>query len=432
MPDTPNIVQFPLPDEEEEHTRRVMAEVERLSNLSPAEWKFQCTRRAEVFGIEPDTLKELVEAKVEERERKERKAQVAERDRSKLQRLADRNRQREDASKQKAEKKAELEKRKAEREAEKEAARKAKEKKKSFNNLLKLPVDHQEKELQRLAEQLGMDLPALRQEFKKSVGIADGFSMASSDSVEPWPEPVNTAELLQDIEAKLAKYVVLLPHHRTAPPLWAAHAWVHNEIATHSPILMATSAEADSGKSTLLGALARLVPKPSLSVESTGPNVYRYVDAHKPTLIIDEADALFTRKPDLKHIFNASWTRGTTIPRQVSISGVWTTVHFDPFCPKAIGVLGGSNLPRTLKSRAIEIRMVPRRISEVVEPFSHSDDFEFAVLRRKSERWRKDNAAALREAEPTVPNGLNNRAAMNWKLLLLMRPPFHPREVLNC
>lgn len=115
MPDTPNIVQFPLPDEEEEHTRRVMAEVERLSNLSPAEWKFQCTRRAEVFGIEPDTLKELVEAKVEERERKERKAQVAERDRSKLQRLADRNRQREDASKQKAEKKAELEKRKADR-----------------------------------------------------------------------------------------------------------------------------------------------------------------------------------------------------------------------------------------------------------------------------------------------------------------------------
>ena len=76
-------------------------------------------------------------------------------------------------------------------------------------------------------------------------------------------------------------------------------AWVHNDIATHSPILTATSADPDSGKTTLLGVLARLVPKPSLNVEANGPNVFRFVDAQKPTLIIDEADDLFTRKSDL-------------------------------------------------------------------------------------------------------------------------------------
>ena len=66
--------------------------------------------------------------------------------------------------------------------------------------------------------------------------------------------------------------------------------------------------------------LTRLVPKPSQECRIHGPNVFRFVDAHKPTLIIDEADDLFTRKSDLKHIINASWTRGTKIPRQVNIN----------------------------------------------------------------------------------------------------------------
>ena len=134
-------------------------------------------------------------------------------------------------------------------------------------------------------------------------------------------------------------------------------------------------------------------------------------------MIIDEVDDLFKRKLDLKHIFNSSWTRGTTIPRQVSVNGVWITVHFDPFCPKVVGLLD-RYLPRVLRTRAIEIRMVPKRPGETVEPFGYSDDFDFTTLRHKSARWSVDNAAALREAKPTVPNGLNNRAAENWKLLL--------------
>ena len=72
-------------------------------------------------------------------------------------------------------------------------------------------------------------------------------------------------------------------------------AWAH-EGATHSPILAAISVEPDSGKSTLLGVLRFLVPKPFVSVELTGPSVYRTVDREHPTLIIDEADDLFYRK----------------------------------------------------------------------------------------------------------------------------------------
>jgi hypothetical protein len=126
---------------------------------------------------------------------------------------------------------------------------------------------------------------------------------------------------------------------------------------------------------------------------------------------------LFTRKSDLKHIINAGWTRGPKIPRQVNIGGVLHTVEFDPFTPKAIDLLG-HNLPRTTRTRCIELRMHPKLKTEKVEQFSQLDDAEFALLRRKFARFAADNAAALRDAKPIIPSDLINRDAANWWLLL--------------
>ncbi len=109
--------------------------------------------------------------------------------------------------------------------------------------------------------------------------------------LELWPDPVETQKLLQKVSAKIRKYIVLRPEAVIATALWTMTAWAH-EGATHSPILAAISVEPDSGKSTLLGVLRFLVPKPFVSVEPTGPSVYRTVDREHPTLIIDEADDL--------------------------------------------------------------------------------------------------------------------------------------------
>ena len=149
----------------------------------------------------------------------------------------------------------------------------------------------------------------------------------------------------------------------------------------------------------------------------TGPNLFRYIDKHKPTTIIDEADDLFTRRNDVKHIFNAGWTRGTKIPRQQKVGGEWVTVQFDPFAPKAIGLLG-LNLPRTLVGRSVVVEMRPKMSTEKVEDFQHIDDGAFELLRRKLARWSADNAAALKGAKPLLPAGFGNRIAANWRLLL--------------
>ena len=164
--------------------------------------------------------------------------------------------------------------------------------------------------------------------------------------------------------------------------------------------------------------IGRACPRFSLNIEMTGPTLYRFVDQIKPTLVIDEADDLFKRKVDLKHIINAGWTVGAPpISRQVKINGVWQTVQFDIFGPKAIALIG-RNLPSATRSRCIELRMLPKRNDERVEPFKYLDDAEFAVIRRKLARWAADNAQALKDAQPTVPTALNNRVAMNWWLLL--------------
>jgi hypothetical protein len=155
-----------------------------------------------------------------------------------------------------------------------------------------------------------------------------------------------------------------------------------------------------------------LVPKPFTSAELTGPTAFRAIDREHPTLVIDEADRLFERREDLAHIINASWTRGTSIPRTVN-----GEVHqFEVFCPKIIG-LKGMNVPGTTASRFITVKLLPRLPGEAIEDFTYVDGPEFIEFRRKLMRWAADNAVALGEAKPEQPEGFHNRVAANWRLL---------------
>jgi hypothetical protein len=202
--------------------------------------------------------------------------------------------------------------------------------------------------------------------------------------------------------------------------LWIALAWIHSAVATHSPILDLVSVDEGSGKTELMGILGLLTPRPYLGAEPTAANVYRVVDANKPTLLTDEADDLFQRKSDLTRVINAGWTRGTKIPRQVRVNGELQTYWFDPFCPKVIGrmLLSGKPLPRTTASRCVSVKLWPKRADETVEEFRHCDDDAFLTLRRKLLRCANDHAHAIAEIKPTFPKGLINRFHANWTLQL--------------
>src|SRR5262249_19440419 len=432
---------FALSSGDDEQLRRIRVEAEYLAHQTEIDRSYLLSKRAEEIGVPERVLKSAVSAVLHERAKRvaaERLEQDREHRRQQEQRVAEqreadrirkeearerrRAKQAEEREQRRLAKEAERERRRAEkqaqhakREAERAAVRKSKERAKGLTNISRLPVARHEQELKRLAARLGEDAAVLRQEFEAYIGVGGGE--ASIDKIEPWPEAVDTARLLQECGNKISRYVFLREYQLTAALLWTAHAWLYPNVPTHSPILAATSAEPDSGKSTLVAALGRAAPRYSLNIEMTGPSLYRFVDAAKPTLVIDEADDLFARRSDLKHIINAGWTRGAKIPRQVNIAGVWTTVYCDPFTPKAIALFG-RNLPPATRTRCIELRMQPKREGEQVEPFDQVDDAEFAVLRRKFARWAADHATALKDAKPIMPSGLNNRAAANWKLLL--------------
>jgi putative DNA primase/helicase len=187
-------------------------------------------------------------------------------------------------------------------------------------------------------------------------------------------------------------------------------AWIHS-VAVHSPNLDVTSPVPDCGKTTLLGVLSYLTPRPYKVVEITCGNLHRIVDRHHPTLFVDEADNLLLQK-ELRAILNASWTKGTKVPRMTN-----GQLHeYDVFCPK---IICGKSLVMadTTATRGILIKLWPKLPDEEVDDFDHEDNAEFVVLRRKLTRWTQDNIARLKAARPIMPTGFDNRLAKNWKLL---------------
>jgi putative DNA primase/helicase len=291
----------------------------------------------------------------------------------------------------------------------------AKKREKAFADIAKLPTAHHEAELIKLAARLGEDLAALRDEFAEHIDSDDATATPPTWDVVPWPDAVATAPLLRDVIDKIKLHFAARLHELLAIALWVLMTWTHDIAATHSPFLAAVSAEPDSGKTTLLGTVSFLVPRPIAGVESTAASIFRFIDHEKPTLLLDEADDLFKRKADVRHILNASWTRNTKIARQQRIGGNWVTVWFDIFCPKVLGALG-KNLPHTLATRSIIVKMWPKKPGDP-QSFDNVDDDVFAELRSKLARWSADNAAALKDAKPLMPAGFGNRVAANWKLL---------------
>jgi hypothetical protein len=401
--DPSKVVEFP---NSEERARRLRIEVERLARLPGVEWMYyaESPGYAEKYGVTKAALKRMVEAVIKETKKKQRDEQVEQ------QRIEQRAEKQRDTAKREEERKRERE----EREARKEVERKDREKQKAFEAIVKLPSSEHEGKLRALARQLGEDIEVLTQEFLEL--RTEEEERIKRGEVEPWGEPVNTRELLDATAAQFGKYIIV--HDRVITPiipLWIAFAWVH-DIAAFSPILLIESADSGEGKTAASKAIALLTPRSHIIVEPTGPAYYRFIDRVHPTLIIDDADHLLPRRPDLAHIVNASWTRGVPIPR---VDNTGNVHFFDPFCPKALnGIDLLAHLAPATRTRCITIKLLPKLQDEEVADHRHADsDENFVILQRKFLRWVIDNMAVLDKADPKMPDGFFSRAKENYHLL---------------
>lgn len=308
--------------------------------------------------------------------------------------------------------KAESEKKKAESEPRADGADA------EIERLAKLTPLEYEQQRKGAAEKLGIRagiLDRLVRDERVRLGLDDdskqGHAIAFPEP-EPWPEPVNGAALLDEIATTVGRYVVMPDHCRDICALWAMHTYLVDRFIV-SPRLGIQSPTKQCGKTTLLDVLSRLVPRPLPSQNVTPAAIFRVVEAHQPTLLIDEADTFLYDKDDLRGILNGN-RKGSTVLR--TIGDDHEPRAFSVYTAVAIALIG--QLPDTLHDRAVIIGLQRRRASETITSFRPDRADHLDVLARKMARWAKDHAARVAEADPAMPDGIINRRADNLRPLL--------------
>jgi putative DNA primase/helicase len=275
-----------------------------------------------------------------------------------------------------------------------------------------------EQNRQKIAEAAGVRTVALdklrRQAEKgKNSEKIQGRALTLPD-ITPANEPQDGATLLDDITRQVRRFVVIDETGSTAITLWAVFAHLAHE-APCCPNLVFSSAVKACGKSTALDVISRFVPKPLATSNVSPAALFRTVEMLSPTLLIDEADSMFRNNDDLRTLVNAGFTR--TAATVVRIVGDDLEPRlFSVYCPKAIALIG--QLPDTIESRSIIVRMRRRLPDESIERLRADKDQGFAPLARRIARWVSDNKHLILAEEPELPESLSDRQADAWRELL--------------
>jgi hypothetical protein len=128
-----------------------------------------------------------------------------------------------------------------------------------FKSLKALTVDVRQARLAEWSKLYGDDVAVPRDEFEAYLGDSRAIEGAieKSETTKPWDvepsdEPVNGSALLTELEGRIRRHVIMPDAAATVTVFWTIMTWVHDEIATHSPILPVISPEPDSGNIRLL------------------------------------------------------------------------------------------------------------------------------------------------------------------------------------
>jgi len=248
-------------------------------------------------------------------------------------------------------------------------------------------------------------------------------SLAAEVDAPAWLGPSPGALLLDDVQAFLARFVAFpSAHTATAVVLWAAHAHLMGAWET-TPRLAFLSPEPGSGKTRALEIIELLVPRPVSAVNMSPSALFRVIGREEglPTVLFDEVDAIFGGKSpsqeELRGLLNAGYRRGAKTYRSVPTGKKIVVEEIEAFAAVALAGLG--DLPDTLMSRAIVVRMRRRAPGETVEPYRrrvHGDDGE--ALRERLAAWAESKEIEASGAWPDMPDSIVDREADCWEPLL--------------
>jgi putative DNA primase/helicase len=268
------------------------------------------------------------------------------------------------------------------------------------------------------AERLGCRVSALDSEVRRLRGDDHGDTCGQGraitfETVEPWPSEVNGADLLEEISGLATRHLSLPEHGADSVSLWVALTWLTDKVRI-LPLLAITSPEKGCGKTTVLEVLRRVCYRAKSTSNISPAALFRFVEMYQPTLLIDEGDSFLKDNEELRGILNSGHSRTSAFVIRTA-GDDHEPREFSTWCPKAIAAIG--KLPDTIHDRSILLGMRRRSIGETVAPIPDEDGL-FLILRQKLARWTTDNGTRIAIDRPTLPDGVANRRADNWRILV--------------
>jgi len=232
--------------------------------------------------------------------------------------------------------------------------------------------------------------------------------------------PTSIAELLDKVEEFLVRFVAYPSEAaKVAHALWILHTHCMDEWES-TPRIAFLSPEPASGKTRALEITETLVPRPVEAISATPAYLFRKVSDPDgiPTILYDEIDTVFGPRAkdneEIRGILNAGHRRGAMAGRCVTHGKTITTEELPAYCAVAMAGLG--NLPDTILTRSVVIRMRRRAPNERIEPYRrrlHSP--EGYALRDRLAVWAEQFGL---ENYPEMPDGVEDRAADVWEPLI--------------
>jgi hypothetical protein len=214
------------------------------------------------------------------------------------------------------------------------------------------------------------------------------------------------SSLVDDVQGFIARYVVMDDDQRLVVALWVLHTYVF-EVFTQTPYLAVNSPEKQCGKTTLVGVLENSCNRPWNTVNPSEAVLYRKIHAQKPTLLLDEVQAIFKKGSPYEHLqtlLNVGNRAGTKVPRVLNPKSN-ELIEYNVFCPKVLA--GTGVLPDMVADRSIPIRLERRTRAQTIDRFRPRYVGPIGVaLRDQIEAWVKE--ADLND-EPPLPEELSDR-----------------------
>lgn len=243
-----------------------------------------------------------------------------------------------------------------------------------------------------------------------------GESLKLTDS-EPWADPVDGGDVLDEVRDLFAEYLSLASGAADVMALWVAHTYVFDRF-DHTGYLAIVSPQKRSGKTTALTVLGAVAARPLPAGNVSPAAVYRVIQEHQPTLLVDELDRV-PADSDLWSVLNTGHTRGTPVIR--TAGEAFEIRAFATFGPKVLVYIRKSrtSVPDTIEDRCIRI-MIQRQAAAERRPKVRSRVLEEQAgpIRSRLARWARDLGEDLVPVE--APAVLDDRAADSWEPLLAL------------